>query len=68
MIRLLHVQASPRLFASASIRAGNALVESFRKAHPAAGTETLNLFTTPPPEFNAPEAAAMPRRGFRGRA
>jgi FMN-dependent NADH-azoreductase len=58
MLRLLHIQASPRLFASSSIRVGTALVDAFRAAHPEAGTETLNLFTAPPPEFNAPEAGA----------
>jgi FMN-dependent NADH-azoreductase len=57
MIRLLHIQASPRLFGSASIRTGTALVESFLKSHPTAGVEALNLFTNPPPEFGAPEAA-----------
>jgi len=58
MLRLLHIQASPRLFVSASIRVGSALVDAFLAAHPEAGTETLNLFTAPPPEFNAPEAGA----------
>ncbi len=58
MARMLHITASPRGWNSASIRVGKALVDAYRKLHPDEGFEALDLFLHPPPEFNAPQAAA----------
>ncbi len=58
MAKILHVQASPRGWQSASYRVAKAFVDEYGKAHPDTGVEMLPLFSMHIPEFMAPEAAA----------
>jgi len=57
MARILHIKASPRMD-SYSYRLSKAFLEAFRRSHPQVGIETLDLFGTDLPPFEAPAAAA----------
>src|SRR3990172_6176688 len=52
MAKLLYVEASPRKERSASIEAAKAFVGEYRKTHPGDTVDTLDIWTTPLPEFN----------------
>ena len=52
MAKLLYVEASPRKERSASIEVAKAFVGEYRKTHPGDTVDTLDLWTTPLPEFN----------------
>lgn len=49
---LLYVEASPRKERSASIDVAQAFLESYRQAHPGVTIDTLDIWSTPMPEFN----------------
>ena len=57
MPKLLHIKASPRP-ESFSTQAAEAFIDAFLKAHRDYGVETLDLFRTDIPVFQAPQAAA----------
>jgi FMN-dependent NADH-azoreductase len=52
MAKLLYIESSPRKERSASIEVAKAFVEEYRKTHPGDTVDTLDLWTTPLPEFN----------------
>lgn len=52
MAKLLYVEASPRKERSASIEVAKAFMGEYRKTHPGDTVDTLDLWTTPLPEFN----------------
>ncbi|MDD5763269.1 MAG: NAD(P)H-dependent oxidoreductase [bacterium] len=52
MAKLLYIEASPRKERSASIEVAKAFVGEYRKTHPGDTVDTLDLWTTPLPEFN----------------
>jgi len=58
MVRLLHVVSGPRGEASFSRRAAEEFLKAFRQRHPDAEVETLDLFATDLPDFDAPAAEA----------
>ena len=49
---LLYIESSPRKERSASIEVAEAFLESYRNAHPEASIDTLDVWSTPLPEFN----------------
>ena len=49
---LLYVEASPRKERSASIDVAQAFLESYGQAHPGVTIDTLDIWSTPMPEFN----------------
>lgn len=57
MLKLLHIQASPRA-ESYSTRVAEALLEEYRRLHPRDQIETLDVFESGLPQFEAPAAAA----------
>jgi FMN-dependent NADH-azoreductase len=57
MPKLLHINASPRP-QSYSLRLAEAFLDAFLKAHRNFGVETMDLFRTDIPVFEAPQAAA----------
>ena len=52
MAKLLYIEASPRKERSASIEVAKAFVGEYRKTNPGDTVDTLDLWTTPLPEFN----------------
>lgn len=58
MARMLHVRASPRGDASASIRVAGVFLESYLAAHAGDTVDTLDLFSEDLPVFDAPAAEA----------
>jgi FMN-dependent NADH-azoreductase len=51
-MELLHIEGSPRGERSYSVRAGEALIESYLQHHSGAGFRTLNVFEHPLPAFD----------------
>lgn len=58
MSKLLYIQASPRGERSKSITAADAFVSEYLKIHPDDQIETLNVFDSAIPEFDAPAVQA----------
>lgn len=52
MPHLLHIQSSPRQQRSASIEVAQAFIEGWRARQPQASIDTLDVWTTPLPEFD----------------
>lgn len=52
MPHLLHIESSPRKQRSASIEVANAFIAAWKVRHPQATVDTLDVWTTPLPEFN----------------
>ena len=52
MPHLLHIQSSPRPHRSASIEVAQAFIEGWTLRHPQASIDTLDVWTTPLPEFD----------------
>jgi FMN-dependent NADH-azoreductase len=52
MPHLLHVQSSPRQQRSASIEVAQAFIDAWTLRHPQASVDTLDVWTTPLPEFD----------------
>lgn len=53
MSRLLYIQASPRRRRSKSIAVADAFIDEYKQQRPDDRIETLNLFETPLPDFDA---------------
>ena len=58
MAKILHVQASPRGWRSASYRVAKAFTDEYQKVHPQTGIDMVPVFSAKIPEFLAPEASA----------
>lgn len=58
MNHLLHIESSPRKQRSASIEVAHAFLEAYRAAHPHDTIDTLDVWTTPLPEFDGDALAA----------
>jgi FMN-dependent NADH-azoreductase len=67
MTQLLHVNASPRGAASASLALADAFLDSYRLGRPAAAIDRLSLFDEPLPEFGK-DAAGAKVAAFSGQA
>ena len=52
MAKLLYIESSPRKERSTSIRVASAFLSAYRTANPADSVETLDLWSTPLPEFD----------------
>jgi len=52
MPHLLHIQSSPRQQRSASIEVAQAFIDAWTWRHPQASVDTLDVWTTPLPEFD----------------
>lgn len=52
MPHLLHIQSSPRQQRSASIQVAQAFIDAWTVRHPQTSIDTLDVWTTPLPEFN----------------
>ena len=52
MVKLLHIEASPRGKRSASVSVAEHFIASYQKAHPTDTVETLDLWHAQLPEFN----------------
>lgn len=52
MAKLLYIEASPRKTRSKSIRAAKAFLDAYRESHPDDAIETIDLWSTPLPEFD----------------
>ena len=53
MPHLLHIESSPRKQRSASIEVAHAFIAAWQVRHPQATVDTLDVWATPLPEFNA---------------
>jgi FMN-dependent NADH-azoreductase len=58
MTHLLCIEASPRQDRSASSEVARAAIDSWRQADPTLTIDTLNVWTTPLPEFDGPAMEA----------
>lgn len=58
MTHLLSIEASPRQQRSASIEVAQTAIAAWREADPALSIDTLNVWTTPLPEFDGPAMEA----------
>lgn len=67
MPQLLHIHGSPRRQRSASIEVANAFVDGWRARHPQATIDTLDVWTTPLPEFDG-DALGAKYAALEGRA
>ena len=52
MPHLLHIESSPRKQRSASIEVANAFINAWKARHSQATIDTLDVWTTPLPEFD----------------
>ncbi len=52
MAKLLYIEASPRKQRSKSIRVAGAFLDAYRDSHPGDAIETIDLWSTPLPEFD----------------
>ncbi|WP_026303868.1 FMN-dependent NADH-azoreductase [Jongsikchunia kroppenstedtii] len=58
MVRVLHVNSSPRSSNSQSLTVANEFLATFQKAHPDASVDTWDLFADPLPAFGVHAAEA----------